>query len=197
MIDKTLGDPRIDRVTTLAKPFGEQPIGTPVYLTTICDSRAHGYLSFPTPSPAALALNVAIAAAIEAENGKAIARFDQRVQFGTRKGNGVHRDDVGALFNAFEQCMIALTFSFQALEVFCNAIIGREMKGTHTIKRKNVYEALSPSRVERELSTEYKLKEVLPTVLSVKSPKGTRVWSRFTKLKNARDGSVHCKYAQI
>ena len=47
---------------------------------------------------------------------------------------------------------------------------------------------------ERSLSTEEKLKSVLPQIYNVPTPAGKSVWDRFVKLKSARDSCVHFKY---
>jgi hypothetical protein len=53
--------------------------------------------------------------------------------------------------------------------------------------------SLSPHEAERDLSTEEKFGQLLPAILTVKAPAGTRVWQSFKDLKNARDSTVHLK----
>src|SRR3954470_8951289 len=185
-------DWRIDTAARLAQEYESRPIGTPIYLTSYTKHPAYNYLTFFTPSATALALKVATEGALEAENSKKTLALTNTL-FGTVMGKAVQESDIRKLYDIFESCMIAVTFSFQALEVFCNGIIGRRVSKPLPIKRKNLYVALNPANLERQLSTDEKLAEVLPEVLSVKNPKGTKIWELFKELKDARDSSVHLK----
>lgn len=89
--------------------------------------------------------------------------------------------------------MMAVTFSFQALEAFCNHTITNDLEGTFTLTRKNEGRAFTAIELEREVSTEEKLSSVLPEILGVKSPKGGKVWQDFVTLKRARDSTTHLK----
>jgi hypothetical protein len=53
---------------------------------------------------------------------------------------------------------------------------------------------MSPSELERQLSTEEKLSIVLPKVLKKTTPKGKQPWNSYKKLKVARDATIHMKY---
>lgn len=67
MTDDKLGDWRIDSVSQLAKDYENAPAGTPIWLISVAKHRKHNYLSFATPSAAALCLNIAMEAAAHAE----------------------------------------------------------------------------------------------------------------------------------
>ncbi len=185
-------DWRVDTAARTAEVFEGNPIGTPIYLTSATRSPQHNFLSFITPSATALALKVAIDASLEAEKNKKLLSL-QDVFAGNEIGKAVEHSDTPKLYDIFASCMVAVTFSFQALEVFCNSTIGRRMNGTHTVKHKGLYLALNAASVERRLSTDDKLADVLPSILLVKSPKGTSVWQKFRDLKDARDDAVHLK----
>jgi hypothetical protein len=121
----------------------------------------------PTPSATALALRLAISAATEAESSKKTLILTNRIA-GAEPGKRIVESDIPKLYDIFESCMVATTCSFQALEVFCNSVIGRRMTGIFTSKRKNLYVALNSSTVERQLSTDEQLAGVLPELVSVK-----------------------------
>jgi hypothetical protein len=88
--------------------------------------------------------------------------------------------------------------SFQAIEIFANAIIGRKSTKNIVVNRKGgVEKNLTPIEAERELSTEEKLGQVLPNILGVSSPRGHRPWQSFKSLKEARDATVHLKSRDI
>jgi hypothetical protein len=52
---------------------------------------------------------------------------------------------------------------------------------------------MSAGEIERHLSTERKLAEILPAIMSIPSPKGTAQWQHFVALKELRDGTIHLK----
>lgn len=106
----------------------------------------------------------------------------------------VSADDKGVLFDFFEQCMIATTFSFQALEVFCNQTISWELKQPTKVMYRGKTTEMTPAEIERRLSTSEKLAGVLPRVKGVQTPKGQAIWQRYLKLQEARDATIHLKY---
>jgi hypothetical protein len=89
--------------------------------------------------------------------------------------------------------MISVVMSFQAIEVFANAVIGRRATKNIVVKRKGADRNLTPSEAERNLSTEEKIAQALPTIVGIPSPRGNRVWQAFKMLKVGRDATVHLK----
>jgi len=109
------------------------------------------------------------------------------------RGRSVSKARTGELFDFFEQCMITVTFSFQALEVYSNHTISRHLRNSMEIKRGKNTLLLTPSELERQLSTDEKLGSVLPKIRKVPTPKGKAVWDKFKVLKDTRDATVHLK----
>jgi len=188
-----LGDWRIESVSQLAQNYGSASAGSPIWLLSLAKHRKHGYLSFITPSAAALCLNIAIEAAKRSEAIKPSLSFCPMVTPDGKKGMQVTHDSVGNLYQFFEQSMTSVIMSFQAIEVFANSIIGRKAPNNILIKRKRGDKNVTPGEAERELSTEEKLGQVLPKILAVSSPRGNRAWQAFKMLKQARDATVHLK----
>jgi hypothetical protein len=91
--------------------------------------------------------------------------------------------------------MIAVTFSFQALEAYGNEIISYKVPGTYTLLRDNGHRKLKvkADELERIASAEEKLGTILPELLKIPSPRGRRQWEAFVKLKEARDATIHIK----
>lgn len=200
-MDDNLGDSRLAAVTTItedvpaAYPGGpSHKAGTPLYLSSLVLNEKNEWVSFNLPSSAAMALNKALKAASEAN--KLISKIEYS-KVATPEGTGlaVINDSHTVLFDYFEECMSAVTFSFQALELFCNHAISRHMKEGMEIKRKKKREFLSPSELERQLSTDEKLAVVVPKVLNTSTPKGKVPWESFKRLKQARDATIHMKYS--
>jgi len=193
-----LGDWRIDSVSKLAESYGDAPIGSPVRLMSTAKHKRHNYLSFVTPSAPALCLNIAIGAAALGEAIRPRLLLAPMITHDGKRGFQVRDESVSDLYYFFEQSIISVTMSFQAIEIFANAIIGRKATKSIVVKRKGgVEKNLTPTEAERELSTEEKLGQVLPNILSVSSPRGNRAWQSFKTLKDARDATVHLKSRDI
>lgn len=65
--DDKLGDWRIDSAAQLAEDYDNAPAGTPIWLMSVAKHKRHNYLSFVTPSAAALCLSIAMDSAACAE----------------------------------------------------------------------------------------------------------------------------------
>lgn len=191
--DDNLGDWRIDTVAQTAQEFDNAPIGSPIWLISVAKHRKHNYLSFPTPSPAALCLNIAIDSAAHAEAIRPSLTLQPVLTPDSKRGFQIKQDNIGDLYYFFEQAIITATISFQSVELFSNAIIGRRATKNVVVKRKSGDKDLTPTQAERELSTEEKLGQVLPSLMSVPSPRGNRAWQAFKTLKEGRDATVHLK----
>jgi hypothetical protein len=166
-----LGDWRIQAVTHLAKDLPQafpggpsHKAGTPVYLTSVINSKEFGFFGFHTPSAAALSLDIALKAASRALQLRPEI-ISEEVIAPWGKGKQITIENLPTLYEYFQQCMIAVTFSFQALECFCNHSIARKMTGTITLARRRGDETLTAEEVERNISTEEKLATVLPRLL--------------------------------
>lgn len=173
------------------------PGGTPVkagdqiYLTTSLQRSVLGDFDFITPSPVALALSIAIASANEATSIRGGLRPDPTNQPG--KPSTISVSQVPALYRFFELCMVAATFSYQALEAFSNQLVAEGLKGTLRVDRRNGPADWAADEIERRCSTEEKLGTILPTVTGKESPKGTRIWQNIAALKDIRDATIHLK----
>jgi hypothetical protein len=201
-IPKESTDWRMELVTHLAEaipsayPGGpSHEKGTLLYASFNIKTSDNQRISFAAPNAVAMLLNLAMTAANSA------SEMRQHLEF----KNGFDPDGAckvvplegtQATFAMFEQSLAAITFSFLALEAYCNYIISRNWKQPVKVKRKKgKMEELSHTDAERFLSTEEKIKSVLPKIFDVPTPAGKAIWQRFLELKKARDDSVHFKYA--
>ena len=152
-------------------------------------------IGFAAPNAVAMTLNLAINAAQSASAARCDLQFRN-----APSPDGVCKvvplEGSAAAFSMFEQSLSSITFSFLALEAFCNYEISRNWKQPVTVKgRKRRVETMSHTDAERTLSTEVKIREVMPKIFGVSTPAGKLIWERFLRLKKARDDSVHFKYA--
>jgi len=200
MTDDGQGDWRHWASSTLAKdvppayPGGpSHKAGALVLLSTLTTEPDGRLIGFPMPSPTALALSLAISAAKE---GNEIRSELTTVQVVSPDGwtRQVPPSEASKLYDYFERCMMTMTFSFNALEIFCNQTIADEIKGTYARTTHRGVVDMTPDKVQRELSTEEKLTAVLPTILGTANPKDDAlVWRDFLRLKRARDATIHMK----
>lgn len=203
MDNDDFGDWRIAAVTTLvndlpaAFPGGpSHKAGTPVYLSSLTKDQQYNAIGFITPSPTALALNAAIRSALLAKSLRStLAMMDTLTPLGS--GKQVANENLPHLYDFFEHSMIAVTCSFQSLEIFCNEIIAQKPQSTFDLVRGKNVVSLRGEDLERRASTEEKIADVLPLFLGLNPPRGSRLWDRFQDLKTSRDSTIHCKSKEI
>jgi len=199
MADDGLGDWRFEAIATIAEDIPEAYPGGPSHkagarllLTTVTRNAKGELVGFVTPSATALALNIAITAAKKAQEVRPNVPYTS----GPSPDGPVLSVPAGssaALFDYFEHCMVSVTFSFQALESFCNHSINRNLTAPLKVKRRRGEEILSVEEIERKLSTEEKLGKVLPKILGVPTPSGKAVWEKLVQLQKVRDATIHLK----
>lgn len=197
-------DWRIWGVTTLAEdykpayPVGmSYKVGTPVYPVAVTIDRESGeMIEFGLPNPSKLAISIAINASHNADAlRKSIALSPAYSFSGERKR--VEPENLKRLYDYFESCMVTVTFSYQALETYSNCIIADRLKGTIPIKmNKKLKHLNSKQLLEDNVSTEKKLRTVLPKILNIESPeKNEEIWQNYLELKRVRNTTVHMKYS--
>lgn len=190
-------DWRADYYSTLAAEWTSDetgvvhPIGTPLAKVTIGPDARGQPLAFVTPSPEALALSLAFEAAARA------GRRHERIIVddpSTRNQPRCVRDEhAGDLYDYFEACFVAVTFAFQAIEAFANREVETGVKGTREFIRGGKQVTWTSDEIQRHVSTDEKIADLLPRLLEVQSPKGRAPWRGYRQLKRERDAIVHLK----
>jgi len=199
MNDSDLGDWRIKAVTRLAKDIPEAYLGgpshkagTPVYLSTLTKDLQGNYVSFITPHPTALALNIAHQAGLLVKELRRRLRYNKTATpYGS--GKAINIEDLSTLYDYFEQCMIAITFSFQAIETYANDIIANLITTEYILQRGDKEITCTSDELQRVASTEEKIGVILPSILNLPSPKQSKFWRYFKELKRVRDSTIHLK----
>lgn len=199
MVGDGLGDWRIAKATRLGQDVSSASRGTPahkagapVYLSTLTRASNGELVGFVAPSVASLALNLASRAAERATVLRQGLSYVATVSPHGASRSVAHKDTPN-LFELFESCMACITFSFQALEAFCNDSIASRSRRAFPVKRKNEIVHLDPNELQRMTSTEFKLGDVLPDLFKVPTPKGGKVWQEFKEMKVTRDSVLHMK----
>ena len=80
---------------------------------------------------------------------------------------------------------------------WANASLRGGLSDLPSRKGKKLYVPISPDDIPRKTSIEEKLGTILPEVLGVESPKGTKAWQNFKRLKEARDSTIHLKNQDV
>jgi hypothetical protein len=163
--------------------------GSKIALSSVTKMQDGSELHYLTPSAIALALSIAINASNQA------LKIKPTSSAGVPTPNGPSNivSDHSALYGYFEQCLVAATFSFLAIEAYANYKIAYFLKGDFEFVKNGKIEWLLKEDVERRFSTDEKLSLVLPKLLNVDSPKGQKQWEVFIKLKRLRDSTIHLK----
>jgi len=203
MNDEGFGDWRIFAVTTLAEdippayPDGpSHKAGAPIYLVTESIHKEFNSLGFITPSAVALALNISLNSSKEANKLRNTLALED-VHTPNGKGKQIAKQNIPILYDFFEKSMIAVTFAFQAIEVFANWHISKEPNRIIEAKWKKKIEALRAYEIERTFPTTEKISQILPLLLECPSPKGGKIWQDFMKLKQVRDSTIHLKHLDM
>jgi hypothetical protein len=195
ILPDALGDWRIEAVMRVrgdqVLPSGQlAKDGTLGWKTTLTDDQLYGQVGFPTPQPIALVLHIALTAALNARIARKNITYPRISDSGTRCAEAVQAP---LLYEYFEQCMITAVFAFQSIELFANHNIWNKVKAPLTIQRKNKKSKLTPDQLERSLSTDDKISQVLPQLFQTSIDATSDLWTRYTSLKKMRDSIVHLK----
>jgi hypothetical protein len=145
--------------------------------------------------PVALSLDIAMKASVLAE-----AAFNA-IEFHVRESTAgpereVKLESHHALLDYLEQCMVAQTFSAQAIETFANEVIGDVLAGGKfsNVNTRSGLKRFTGAAIQRNCSTEEKVGDVLPRLLPVAPiDKSGRLWNDFKTLLDLRDDIIHLK----
>ncbi len=160
-------------------------------VTTLTTASRH--TSFVTPSATALHLNSAWGAAKSAVQLKTQLKWVSGSIAPGVVGDQIGIENTSAVFDYLEQSMSAAISAYAAIEAFCNSVIVERSTGSLTLKRHKGVETLLPEEVERRVSTDEKLKRIVPDLLGYPTPAGKAIWQRYVKLKELRDSVTHFK----
>ncbi len=146
-------------------------------------------LSIPVPNATAIMLNAAAAAYDQAKQLRLNSGIDKSLK------SSVTFDTDRSAIDYVERMIEAILMAFTAIEAFANETIPNDYTYSHHRSSKTILEISDKQKIERNLSLDEKLSNVLPEVIGCRSPKGTRSWESYRQLKNVRDRIVHMKTA--
>ena len=186
-------DWRMSNVHHLAKdwinPWTGQTVSKGTQLTLVSEVQLNKKkkLTIALPNATALCLNISKRSWAEAR--------DLRKKSGIDLSNKseVSFESNRAAFDYVERVMESIVMAFTALEAYVNEVIPDDYKYETNRKSEIILEIMDKKQVERWLSLDEKLSHILPEVLKIKSPKSSRSWQGYRKLKKVRDRIIHMK----
>lgn len=189
-----LGDWRLAKVGRVLAIDGQPTNSAAVFCQVSHFASGTESWSFPTPSAASLHMSNAWAAAADA------ARLAKLVHWTTSTSpNGAHRQisqqDPAALFDLLQALVVVTMSSYAAVEAFSNSVLADRMESPVRVKhRGRQTDFTSIEDAERYLTTEEKVKGLLPKLLDVPTPAGRAdLWAPFKRLQELRDSVTHFK----
>ena len=190
-------DWRLRAITTLTEehhsPSGTTyPVGSLVELVGFVFLPNGRGLTIPFPDPTAIFLSLA-----EKELRKATEYQDTALPSGVNYGNDEENTLKPGIESGFFDCLqsivAAVVFSYTAIEVFANSMIPDDYVFSNPRRDKKCTESYSKDQIERHISLDTKLDKLLPDICNVASPKGTKLWVQYVKIKDLRDRLIHLK----
>ena len=161
------------------------PKGSQLTLVSVVQLNKKKKLSIALPNATALCLNISKRSWNEAREIRKASKIDSSLK------SDVGFESHSNAFDYVERVMESVVMAFTALEAFVNEIIPDEYE-THR-KSEVILEVMNKNQIERWLSLDEKLSSILPDVLDTKTPKGSRCWQGYRKLKTIRDRIIHMK----
>lgn len=146
-------------------------------------------VTISVPAHAALCLNIAHTA----HKASVTIPVDEVFKSSSRPTG----DSLSLIFDYFEQAFLNIVFAYTALEAFSNQTIPDDFVFSRLRQDKKCNESFSKDQIERNLSLDIKLSEVLPEISGIKFQKGTALWNEYTNLRDIRDRIIHVKSADL
>lgn len=196
-------DWRIWGVTFLAKdvpaayPGGpSHKAGDPVFPSSLTRTASKDLIGFIQPRPAALAIHIAIESSLKAVSFRNTLAL-QSIVTPHGMGKQVVIENHPMLYDYFEYCMIAVAFSAQSLDTFCNETIENYLTGTIPINMNGKMKHLNKVQLQSShISTRMKLGIIIPKILKIDSPElpqNAVVWNDYLTLERVRNSTLHLK----
>jgi hypothetical protein len=187
-------DWRLQAITTLATPYHSPATGFVHPVGTVVQVRGEVVVRGRTidiPFPSAPALYLSNARRAGEEGKRLLGEALQEVTSGVSGKLCLPDEREAIFFDALEQLIGCVIFSYSALECFANESIPPDFEHTQIDRKTGEEKTAKQSEIERWYKLETKLHEVLPLIFNVTSPKGTRVWEDYRTLEALRNRCIH------
>ena len=163
------------------------PKGSQITLQSVTQLTKKKQLSFALPNATALCINVSIKSWKESREIRRNSKIDSSIK------SQVTFNSKSEAFDYIERVMESIVMAYTALEAFVNEKIPDNFKYHTNKKSELILKVMDKKDIERWLSLDEKLLSVLPEALGIPSPKGSKCWQGYRKLKVVRDRVIHMK----
>lgn len=186
-------DWRLQTTTNLAKDWNNPwtgqtvPKGTRITVVTVAQLNSKKVVTIPVPNGSAILLSASKKSHSRAKELRAKSKIDSSIK------KEVEFISESEAFDFLEDTIQSIILAFSAIEAFANEVIPDNFQYAHLRRSKTILETANKQQIERFISLEEKLDQVIPEVLGIKSPKSHKSWSEFKKLKKLRDRITHMK----
>lgn len=102
-------------------------------------------------------------------------------------------EDYDEIYNLVEKRMASIVFAYCALESFANECIPDDYIFENSRDDGKCIEKYNKEQMEKYVSLDTKLSEILPKIKKVKSPMGGPLWNKYDDLKKIRNRIIHMK----
>lgn len=163
------------------------PKGTVLTSVSVSKLSKKKILSIPVPNATALCLNISYERFKAAQELRVSSNIDKSIK--KEVAFNSDKDAIDYVELVFESVIMAFT----ALEAFANEQIPNDFETWETRSSDVILEKKDNKEIERFSSTLDKFHRILPEILKVESPKGTKCWQDLKSLKSIRDRIIHMK----
>ena len=91
----------------------------------------------------------------------------------------------------------SVVFSFTAIEALVNSAIPEDYIYRNERQDGRNTEIYDKGQIDRYITVDVKLSEILPDILKVDSPKGNKQWQEYVWLRNTRNRLIHLKTSDL
>jgi hypothetical protein len=163
------------------------PKGTQITVISVIQLRKDKQLTIAVPNATALCISISRRSWEESRKIRSAAGIDKSLK------TSVSFENHATAFDFIERVMEAIVMAYTGIEAYVNENIPDDFTYEYHKRSDTILETINKEQIERTLSTDEKLDQVLPRVFSIESPKGKRAWHSYKKLKEARDRVIHMK----
>lgn len=137
--------------------------------------------SITTPHPTAIFLNLS-----NSSYNQSIKLFNFKKLINKDLEEKIYLDSL-------EHYIASIIFAFTSIEVFSNYSIPDTFEFKKIRDDNKCIEVFNKDRIEKYISLDLKISEILPIIYDVSSFKGTSLWEQYLDLKKIRDKLIHLK----
>ncbi|URZ15444.1 hypothetical protein [Clostridium felsineum] len=162
--------------------------------------KSDNVISYYAPNNVGILLSIANKALI---NGKNI--YEEKInpnKYRHSDGIGVNTfkqlsENTSIIYEYIEDIQTSIVFGYTAIEAFTNLSINEDYQYKNIISNKGIIEIYDKKAIERWLSLDVKISDILVDIYQCESIKRGEMWNKFKKFEKCRNEIVHQKSIEI